>query len=125
MKRIQQGVFGKEGKGLAEFFNVENKIDTIVGTLSKAFPVQDGSVCSSRKLIDFLINKSRAFIYTTAVSPIICAAALKSLEIIKRSDDRRQHLHTLSKTLKNKLNSLGFNTFKYAIANSANYDRQY
>ncbi|MDR3253893.1 MAG: pyridoxal phosphate-dependent aminotransferase family protein [Endomicrobium sp.] len=104
------GVFGKEGKGLAEFFDVENKIDIIVGTLSKAFAVQGGFVCGSRKLIDFLINKSRAFIYTTAVSPIICAAALKSLEIIKKSDDKRQYLHTLSKALKNKLNSLGFNT---------------
>ncbi|MCA6071611.1 MAG: 8-amino-7-oxononanoate synthase [Endomicrobium sp.] len=104
------GVFGKEGKGLADIFGVEDKIDITIGTLSKAFAAQGGFVCSSRKFIDFLINKSRAFIYTTAVSPAICAAALKSLEIIKNSDHRRQHLHAMSKLLKNKLTELGFDT---------------
>ncbi|MCA6070581.1 MAG: 8-amino-7-oxononanoate synthase [Endomicrobium sp.] len=102
------GVFGKEGKGLANMFGVEDKIDIVIGTLSKAFAAQGGFVCSSRKFIDFLINKSRAFIYTTAVSPAICAVALKSLEIVKNSCYRRQHLHAMSKLLKNKLTELGF-----------------
>ncbi|MCA6072305.1 MAG: 8-amino-7-oxononanoate synthase [Endomicrobium sp.] len=104
------GVFGKEGKGLANMFGVEDKIDIVIGTLSKAFAAQGGFVCSSRKFIDFLINKSRAFIYTTAVSPAICAVALKSLEIVKNSCYRRQHLHAMSKLLKNKLTELGFDT---------------
>jgi 8-amino-7-oxononanoate synthase len=104
------GVFGKEGKGLAEAFGVADKIDITMGTLSKAFAVQGGFVCGSRQLIDFLINKSRAFIYTTAVSPAICAATIKSLEIVRRSDDKRQHLHNISKILKDKLNGLGFHT---------------
>jgi 8-amino-7-oxononanoate synthase len=106
------GVFGEEGRGLANMFGVEDEIDIAIGTLSKAFAVQGGFVCGSRKFIKFLINKSKAFIYTTAVSPAICAATLKSLEIIKNSDDRRQHLHTLSKVLNNKLSFLGFNISK-------------
>jgi 8-amino-7-oxononanoate synthase len=104
------GVFGKEGKGLAEVFGVSNKIDIIVGTLSKAFAAQGGFVCGSRQLINFLINKSRAFIYTTAVSPAICAAALKSLEILKKSIAERAFLLKTAEYLKKKLNKLGFNT---------------
>lgn len=106
------GVFGKEGKGLAEVFNIADKIDITIGTLSKAFALQGGFVCGSRRFIDFLINKNRAFIYTTAVSPVLCATALKSLEIVKKSDNKRQHLHNLSKILKEKLNSLKFDTSK-------------
>jgi 8-amino-7-oxononanoate synthase len=104
------GVFGKEGKGLAEMLGVSKQIDITIGTLSKAFAVQGGFVCGSQKLRNFLINKCRAFIYTTAVSPAICAAALKSLEIVKNSDKKRQHLHTLSALLKNKLTNLDLNT---------------
>ncbi|MDR0800694.1 MAG: 8-amino-7-oxononanoate synthase [Endomicrobium sp.] len=104
------GVFGEEGKGLAEVFNVSNKIDITVGTLSKAFAAQGGFVCGSRQLINFLISKSRAFIYTTSVSPAICAAALKSLEIIKRSAAQRAFLLKTAECLKKKLNKLGFNT---------------
>jgi 8-amino-7-oxononanoate synthase len=104
------GVFGKEGKGLAEVFCVSNKIDIMVGTLSKAFAAQGGFVCGSRQLINFLTNKSRAFIYTTAVSPAICAAALKSLEILKRSTVERAFLLKTAEYLKKKLNKLGFNT---------------
>ena len=76
--------------------------------MSKAFGVQGGFVCSSRKFIDYLINKSRAFIYTTAVSPAICAAALKSLEIIRKSDEKREHLHNISNTLRTKLAEKGY-----------------
>ncbi len=104
------GVFGKEGKGLAEAFGVSNKIDITVGTLSKAFAAQGGFVCGSRQLINFLINKSKAFIYTTAVSPAICAAALKSLEILKRCAAERAFLLKTAEYLKKKLNKLGFNT---------------
>ncbi|MDR3195719.1 MAG: pyridoxal phosphate-dependent aminotransferase family protein [Endomicrobium sp.] len=106
------GVFGKEGKGLADFFGVEDKIDITVGTLSKAFALQGGFVCGSKKFIDFLINKSRAFIYTTAVSPAICAAALKALEIVKKSEERRYNIHSISKTLKTKLSDLELDTSK-------------
>jgi len=106
------GVFGKEGRGLAEHFGVSDKIDIIIGTLSKAFATQGGFVCAKQSVIDYLVNKSRAFIYTTAVSPAICAAALKALEIIKKSDDKRAVLLNNAKYLKNKLDSLGFKTGK-------------
>jgi 8-amino-7-oxononanoate synthase len=103
------GIFGKNGQGLANELEVENDIDISVGTLSKAFGVNGGFVCCSKKLKNYIVNKSRAFIYTTAVSPIIIAAALKSLEIIKTSGKRREKLKKLSFFLKQKLKRLGLN----------------
>ena len=104
------GVFGKEGKGLADEYGVSDKVDITIGTLSKAFAVQGGFVCGRQNLINYLINKSRAFIYTTAVSPAVCAAALKSLELIKKADDKRVFLLNNAEYLKNKLNASGFKT---------------
>ncbi|MCL2145347.1 MAG: 8-amino-7-oxononanoate synthase [Endomicrobia bacterium] len=104
------GVFGKEGRGLAEMYGVQDKIDIVIGTLSKAFAVQGGFVCSSRKLVDFLVNKSRAFIYTTAVSPAICAAALKSLELVKKAGSQREHLLKTAENLNKHLKRQGFDT---------------
>ncbi|MCL1901353.1 MAG: 8-amino-7-oxononanoate synthase, partial [Firmicutes bacterium] len=104
------GVFGKEGRGLADECEVSDKVDITIGTLSKAFAVQGGFVCGSRKFIDFLINKSRAFIYSTAISPAIAGAALKSLEIVKKSDDKREHLRKNSEYLREKLDKAGLNT---------------
>ncbi|MDR1243775.1 MAG: 8-amino-7-oxononanoate synthase [Endomicrobium sp.] len=106
------GVFGNQGKGLADTFGVADKIDITIGTLSKAFALQGGFVCGSKTLIDFLINKSRAFIYTTAISPFLAAMAIESLEIIKESGTDRKHLHNISKILKNKLKDLGFDIGK-------------
>jgi len=104
------GVFGKNGRGLADELGAEDKIDITIGTLSKTFAAQGGFICGRQNLIDYLINKCRAFIYTTAISPVICAAALKSLEIIKKSDAQRASLLDNAKYLREKLSSLGFNT---------------
>lgn len=108
------GVFGKGGAGLACELGIEDKIDITIGTLSKSFAAQGGFVCACARLIDFLINKSRAFIYTTAISPAICGAALKALEIIKKSEDKRAALLNNAKYLRQKLGCLGF-----GVGNSA------
>ncbi|MDR2395478.1 MAG: pyridoxal phosphate-dependent aminotransferase family protein [Endomicrobium sp.] len=106
------GIFGDQGKGLANSFGVADKIDIAIGTLSKAFALQGGFVCGSKTLIDFLINKSRAFIYTTAISPFLAAMTIESLKIIKESDNARAHLYNISKILKNKLKDLGLDIGK-------------
>ena len=75
------GVYGPEGRGATE--GVEEKIDVIVGTLSKAFGVFGGFALGDRVLIDHLINFSRAFIFATAPPPALSAAALESLRLIE------------------------------------------
>lgn len=105
------GVFGKNGEGLSEKLNVTNDIDFKIGTLSKSFGLQGGYIAASNEAIDFLKNKSRSFIYTTAISPGICTAALKALELIKNNFEQKR-IKYRKKFLKfaKELNSLGFST---------------
>jgi len=96
------GVFGSGGAGLCRQFGASP--DIIVATLSKALGVQGGFVCCSDETRKYLINKSRSFIYSTAVSPMTCAAAIKALEICQRDNFKREYLLNISRYLSEKLN---------------------
>jgi len=84
------GVYGPEGRGATE--GKEEKIDLIVGTLSKALGVFGGFVTGSSVLIEHLINFSRPFIFATAPPPALCAAALQSLQLIQDDSSFRKKL---------------------------------
>ncbi|MFO0795556.1 MAG: 8-amino-7-oxononanoate synthase [Candidatus Brocadiaceae bacterium] len=77
------GVFGKYGNGLIKHFGVGEKVDIIMGSLSKAIGSVGGFIAGSKGLIDFLKNKARSFIYTTALPPAVCAASLAGLRLIQ------------------------------------------
>ena len=85
------GVLGKTGRGLAEHYGCEHA-DVTVGTLSKAVAAEGGFVAGKQKLIDFLRNKSRSFIFTTAMAPAVAAAALNNLKFIEAKPERVQQL---------------------------------
>ena len=85
------GVLGRTGRGLAEHFNCEHA-DVTVGTLSKAVAAEGGFVAGSKQLIEFLKNKSRSFIFTTAMAPAVAAAALRNLQFIDAHPERVQQL---------------------------------
>lgn len=86
------GVFGKQGHGVAEHFNLEDQIDISMGTMSKAMGILGGFVAGSEKLIQYMVNKSRPFIFSTALPPAICAAAEEALDIIERDTALREKL---------------------------------
>lgn len=81
------GVFGDNRRGVLEYLNLENKIDVVMGTLSKAVGSIGGFVCGSYDLINYLHNKARSFIYTTALPPAVCAASIAGLKIIKEKPE--------------------------------------
>ena len=85
------GVIGRTGRGLAEHYGCEHA-DVTVGTLSKAVAAEGGFVAGSKQLIEFLKNKSRSFIFTTAMSPAVAAAACQNLKLIDAHPERVQHL---------------------------------
>ena len=85
------GVLGRTGRGLAEHYNCEHA-DVTVGTLSKAVAAEGGFVAGSKQLIEFLKNKSRSFIFTTAMAPAVAAAALRNLQFIDMHPERVQQL---------------------------------
>jgi len=76
------GVVGANGRGLAELLKLAGRVDIQMGTLSKAIGVSGGYICGSRALIDWLINRARSFVYSTAVPPAVAAAALASIEFL-------------------------------------------
>ena len=103
------GVFGEHGRGLAEQLGVENQVDVTMGTLSKAVGCLGGYVAGSRTLIDYLLNKARSLIYSTAMPPAILAAAAESVRLIAGDEGhaRREQLWQNAAALKRGLGQLG------------------
>lgn len=77
------GVRGRGAQGLAGELGLAEQIEIQMGTLGKAFGVSGGYIAGSRPLIDFLINRARSFIFSTAPSPAIAAASRASLRIVQ------------------------------------------
>lgn len=86
------GVLGKSGRGAAEDLRLEGRIDILMGTLSKALGSLGGFIAGSATMIDYLINRSRPFIFATALPPMIAAAALAALQIIREDASVRSRL---------------------------------
>ncbi|MBN1587388.1 MAG: 8-amino-7-oxononanoate synthase [Candidatus Omnitrophica bacterium] len=104
------GVFGARGEGLAAELGVAGGVDIQMGTLSKALGSQGGYVAGSRALIDTLVNSSRAFIYTTGLSPLAAAAALSGLEILGAEPERRERLWKHTRFVCEELGRMGWET---------------
>ena len=85
------GVLGKTGRGLAEHYGCAHA-DVTVGTLSKAVASEGGFVAGPKQLTEFLKNKSRSFIFTTAMAPAVAAAACNNLRFIDAHPERVQNL---------------------------------
>lgn len=104
------GCIGPNGAGLADQLNLLEEIDIFIATLSKAFPANGGLVAGSKTMIDYLINRARPFIYTTAPSPVNAAVILAALDLIKSLPQRRQKLKQNSDYLRTNLQKLSFDT---------------
>jgi glycine C-acetyltransferase/8-amino-7-oxononanoate synthase len=86
------GVFGENGRGVVEHFNLDKKVNIIMGTLSKAVGSLGGFVTGSSDLISYLRNKARTFMYTTALPPAACAASIAGIKLIQRDHSLRESL---------------------------------
>jgi 7-keto-8-aminopelargonate synthetase-like enzyme len=95
---------------LAEELELLSEVDIVVATMSKALGATGGVVAGEKRVIEFLINKARSFIYTTSPSPVNCAAAMAALEIIKAEPERRKRLRENADYLRRRLKGLGLNT---------------
>lgn len=86
------GVIGATGRGTEEYYGMEGSVDVLMGTLSKAVGGEGGFVCGSSTLIDYLINKSRSFMFSTALSPATIAADKKGIQLIMEQPQRVRQL---------------------------------
>ncbi len=80
------GVLGSHGRGLAAELGLEEEIDIQMGTLGNSLGVSGGYICGSRSLIDWLINRARSFIFSTAPPPALAAAATAAIEFLLSAD---------------------------------------
>ena len=102
------GVLGPHGGGTADYFGLHDQIDIQMGTLSKALASEGGFIAGKRSLIDYLVNKARSFIFSTALSPATIAVARKALEIVQIEPKRRDTLLANSAWFRAELRRAGF-----------------
>jgi len=84
------GLFGEKRRGLAEAFEIGNRVEIQMGTLGKALGSAGGYICGSRKLIDLLINKARSFIFSTAPTPAAAATATAAIQIVESNEGEQR-----------------------------------
>jgi 8-amino-7-oxononanoate synthase len=99
------GVLGECGRGAAELLGVEADVDATVGTLSKAFGCLGGFVAGPAELIDLIGSTGRAYMFTTALPPALCAAAITALDIIRDQPHRRRGLLELAAYARQRLSA--------------------
>lgn len=102
------GVVGATGRGTEEYYHMEGSVDVLMGTLSKAVGSEGGFVCGSAELIQYLINKARSFIFSTALSPVTMAAGLRGLQKIQEETQRVAQLRDNMAFLCRELGRYGF-----------------
>ena len=99
------GLYGKNGGGVTERDNID--VDIVNGTLAKAFGVQGGYIASKTPFIDAIRSLAPAFIFTTSLSPVLCAGALASIRYVKEHPKLRDDIMDRATTLKDKFKSAG------------------
>ena len=101
---------GKDGRGTVEHYGLEGRTIVQMGTLSKALGGLGGFAAGSRDLIEYLVNRARPFIYTTALPPAMAAAATAALDVIEAEPERRARLWNLRDRLHDGVRQVGFDT---------------
>lgn len=100
------GVFGRGGRGLAEAWSSQENVIAL-RTCGKALGCEGAIVCAPRVIIDFLVNRARSFIFSTAPSPLIAEAVNAALGIVSRADELRERLGQLCELASNRLKPFG------------------
>ncbi len=83
------GILGENGRGLADQLGVSDRIEIQMGTLGKALGASGGYICGRRALIDFLVNRARSFIFSTAPVPAAAAAATAAIKLVQSTEGQK------------------------------------
>lgn len=104
------GVMGKNGRGTAEHFGVEDDVDLIMGTFSKSFASLGGFVAGDAKVISYIKHFARSLIFSASITPASIATVLTTLDIIQKEPERRERLWEITEKMRSGFQSIGYNT---------------
>jgi glycine C-acetyltransferase/8-amino-7-oxononanoate synthase len=104
------GVLGKKGSGSFEYFGITDKNHIQMGTYSKALGSFGAYISGSKEVKDYLINKARSFIYTTALPPSVIAASIAAIKLLNEDRGIVERLNENTRLFRERLRGLGFNT---------------
>jgi glycine C-acetyltransferase len=105
-----EGVLGRGGRGIVDHFGLHGQVDVEVGTLSKAFGVVGGVVAGPQRIIDWLRQRGRPFLFSSAMTVPDVAACLAGLDLLESSTDLVERLWANMEYFKREMQGLGFDT---------------
>jgi len=105
-----EGVLGSHGRGIVDHFDLHGRVDIECGTMSKAFGVMGGYIAGSAKLVEYLRQQARPFLFSSAATPPDVAACIEAIEILEEDDTAVRRLWENAKYFKASLQELGFDT---------------
>ena len=105
-----EGVLGRGGRGIVDHFGLHGKVDVEVGTLSKAFGVVGGVVAGNAAIVEWLRQRGRPFLFSSAVTAPDAAACLAALDLLEGSTELVDRLWENARYFKSGMKDLGFNT---------------
>jgi glycine C-acetyltransferase len=103
-----EGVLGRHGRGIVDHFGLHGRVDIEGGTMSKAFGVMGGYVAGSAKLVEYLRQRARPFLFSSAATPPDVAACIAAIDILEASDEPVRKLWDNARQFKAALAELGF-----------------
>ena len=103
------GVMGKHGRGTAEHFGVEDKIDLIMGTFSKTFASIGGYIVGDAEVLSFIRHTARTVLFSAAIPPAATATVIETLRILQAEPERREHLWKNARRMSAGLRAMGYN----------------
>jgi glycine C-acetyltransferase len=105
-----EGVLGKGGRGIVDHFDLHGKVDIEVGTLSKAFGVVGGVVAGGQRIVDWLRQRGRPFLFSSAMTVPDVAACLAAIDLLEESSELVDRLWGNTDYFKREMQALGFDT---------------
>jgi len=104
------GVMGENGRGTAEHFGVEEDVDLVMGTFSKAFASLGGFVVGDKKVISYIKHHARALIFSASITPASVATVLATLDIFEKEPERRKRLWEITAKMRKGFQVMGYDT---------------
>jgi glycine C-acetyltransferase len=107
-----EGVMGKGGRGIVDHFDLNGKVDVEIGTLSKAFGVVGGVAAGDPKVVEWLHQRGRPFLFSSAMTVPDVAACLAAVDLLEESTELVDRLWSNTELFKTEMRNLGFDTGK-------------